>query len=214
MRKVLPLLCDLPRFNPLKSSKPMAESRCHGTCLTAWLMSWSRAMPARRLPWLPGRRRRTRAEICRHVLPIARSSLVAINLLIPTSMPITSPLSRACGSGNSTQTNSFFRQRAALDQAGTRPREPRVEHAGLARGDGDAFFGTQGRKSDHPIEASASRRNGHAVAKHGHALETEAHINQSYGDLSHSTIEPSRCHERTTFVCRACARRRRESGGR
>ena len=38
MRKILPLLRDLPRFNPFKSSKPMAESRCHGNCLTAWLM--------------------------------------------------------------------------------------------------------------------------------------------------------------------------------
>jgi len=45
MRKFLPRLWDLPRFSPFKSSKPMAESRCHGNCLTAWLMEWSRDRP-------------------------------------------------------------------------------------------------------------------------------------------------------------------------
>jgi len=43
LRKFLPLVCDLPRFSPFKSSKPMAESRCHGNCLTARLMEWSLA---------------------------------------------------------------------------------------------------------------------------------------------------------------------------
>ena len=40
----------------------MAESRRHGNCLTAWLMEWSRAIRARRLPLLAKRHRRTRAE--------------------------------------------------------------------------------------------------------------------------------------------------------
>jgi hypothetical protein len=65
-------------------------------------------MRARRLPLLPRRRRRTRAEICRQSWPMARASLVAISLLMPTSMPITSPPSRACGWGNSTQITMAF----------------------------------------------------------------------------------------------------------
>jgi len=88
MRKFLPLLWDLPRFNPFKSSKPMTENRCHGNCLTARLMEWSRTTRARGLRLLPGLRRPTRAEICRRSSPIARSSLVAINLAIPTSIRI------------------------------------------------------------------------------------------------------------------------------
>jgi hypothetical protein len=47
--EVLSLVADLPFFNPFKPSKPMAERRCHGNGLTAWLTEWSRA---RRLPLL------------------------------------------------------------------------------------------------------------------------------------------------------------------
>jgi hypothetical protein len=47
-------------------------------------------MRARRLRLLPGRRRRTRAEMSRQRSPITCSSLVASNLLMPTSTPMTS----------------------------------------------------------------------------------------------------------------------------
>jgi len=112
-------------LNPFKSSKPMANSRSHGNGLTPWLMSWSRAMRARRLRLLPGRRRRTRAEIDRHGSPIACSSLVASHLLIPTSTPMTSPFSRAGGSGNSTHTTMAFSDKA---QPWTRRAPGRASH--------------------------------------------------------------------------------------
>ena len=91
-------------------------------------MQWSRAMRARRLRLLPGQRRRT--EVCRQSRPIACSSLVASHLLIPTSTPMTSPLSRAGGSGNSTHTMKRFSDKT---QPWTR-RRPAVP-ATLAYGD-------------------------------------------------------------------------------